>query len=82
MFTLLIFIFLGFNQSIQANDAHTYKNKITDIMNSDGNNGENEYYHIRFNKTASSLLINIKLPSREEIYNNDFYSNQRTSSNN
>lgn len=56
---LLFFVCLSFNQSAQANDAITYKSKITDIMNNDENDGDGEYYHIKLNKTASNLLINI-----------------------
>ncbi len=73
VFILLFFVCLSFNQSAQANDAITYKSKITDIMNNDENDGDGEYYHIKLNKTASNLLINIKLPDRKRIYGSDFY---------
>mgnify|MGYP005790482367 FL=1 len=69
----LVIIFSLLSKPVMANDKTTYKDEISDLMKDEDNYGDEEYYHVKFNKNTSNLSINIKLPDRKDIYYGEEY---------
>lgn len=60
-------------KSIHASNVSNYQYQLTSIMENTDNDGDEDYYHVKFDKTTSNLYITIKLPDRKAIYGGDFY---------
>lgn len=54
-------------------NVRIYKDTLAKYFDSVGNNGDEDYYHVKFDKNSGLLSINIKLPDRQEIYGSGFY---------
>lgn len=69
-----VLFFVGFPETASASsNVKIYKDELTRYFNSVGNDGDEDYYHVKFDKSKGLLNINIKLPDRQAIYGSGFY---------
>ncbi|WP_076461972.1 hypothetical protein [Limosilactobacillus caccae] len=68
--------FLLFNLGIVVkadSNVGLYKENLEKYFDSVGNDGDEEYYHVKLDNRNGMLKVNIKLPDRQEIYASGFY---------
>lgn len=68
------FVLLNTVNIVKADsNIELYKDTLTNYFNHVGNDGDEEYYHVKFNNKSGLLKVNIKLPDRQAIYASGFY---------
>lgn len=69
-----VLFFVGFTGTASASsNVKIYKGELTRYFDSVGNDGDEDYYHVKFDKSKGLLNVKIKLPDRQEIYGSGFY---------